>query len=167
MTIAIFPGTFDPPTNGHIDIIDRASRLFDTVDVVVAVNKAKECLFSMDERLQMMRTLTAAYTNVTVHSCDTLIVNYAHNVGANVLLRGIRNINDYAYEFDLALMNRKLDSAAYPDPARRVETLFIPTDQRNAIIKSSAIKELASLGGDVSAMVPPLVAEALKKVLNH
>lgn len=153
MTIALFPGTFDPPTNGHLDIISRASRLFDKVDVVVAVNEAKRCLFSQEERLDMMRSLIAPYSNTVLHSCNGLIVNYARETGANVLLRGIRNINDYAYEFDLALMNHKLDS--------EVETLFIPTDQKNSIIKSSAIKELAQLGGDISGMVPPIVAAAL------
>lgn len=154
MTIALFPGSFDPPTNGHLDIIARASRLFDKVDVVVAVNEAKHCLFSQDERLDMMRPLIAPYSNVELHCCNGLVVNYARATGANVLLRGIRNINDYAYEFDLALMNHKLDED--------VETLFIPTDQKNAIIKSSAIKELAELGGDVTGMVPQIVADALK-----
>ncbi len=154
MSIAVFPGSFDPPTYGHLNIIERASRLFETLDVVVAVNPDKKYLFSADERVAMMKTLTEPYRNVTVHLWDKLIVEYAEKVKANVLLRGIRNTNDFAYEFDLSLMNHNLNS--------NIETLFIPTEQRYVIVKSSSIKELAMFGGDISAMVPPVVAEAVK-----
>ena len=102
----------------------------------------------------MLKALTEPYQNVTVHLCDTLIVEYAKNIGAKALLRGVRNMNDFAYEFDLSLMNHNLDPG--------IETLFIPTEPRYVIIKSSAIKELAAFGGDISNMVPPVVAEAMK-----
>lgn len=153
MTAAVFPGSFDPPTNGHLDIIARSSRLFDKVDVVIASNESKRYLFTQDERLSMMREIARPFANVSVHVCSGLIVGYAKKTGANVLLRGIRNVNDFSYEFDLALMNHKLDG--------EIETLFVPTDQKNMIIKSSAIKELAQLGGDVSGMVPPVARDAL------
>lgn len=154
MTTAVFPGSFDPPTYGHLNIIERSSRLFDRIDVVVSVNINKQTLFSPEERYAMLKALTEPYQNVTVHLCDTLIVEYAKNIGAKALLRGVRNMNDFAYEFDLSLMNHNL--------APGIETLFIPTEPRYVIIKSSSIKELAAFGGDISNMVPPVVAQAMK-----
>ncbi|MBQ6056140.1 MAG: pantetheine-phosphate adenylyltransferase [Treponema sp.] len=158
MTTAVFPGTFDPPTYGHLNIIERASKLFDRVDVVVAVNPGKNCLFDAEERTSMIKTLVEPFQNVTVHSWDKLIVQYAEQSGAKVLIRGIRNANDFGYEFDLSLMNHNLNS--------NIETLFIPTETRFVLVKSSSIKELAQFGGDVSGMVPPIVLEALKKKYN-
>ncbi|MDE6704393.1 MAG: pantetheine-phosphate adenylyltransferase [Treponemataceae bacterium] len=155
MTTAVFPGSFDPPTYGHLNIIERASRLFDNVDVVIAVNAEKKSLFTADERIGLMKVLTDPFANVSVHQWEGLIVNYAKQNGANILLRGIRNANDFAYEFDLSLMNHNLNGA--------IETLFIPTEQRYSIVKSSAIKELAFFGGDISGMVPPVVAAAMKQ----
>jgi len=155
MTTAVFPGSFDPPTYGHINIIERASALFDQVDVVIAVNPEKKYLFSDKERYDMLTQLTAGFKNVTVHKCSKLIVSYCKEIGANVLIRGIRNSNDFSYEFDLSLVNKSLNP--------EVETLFIPTAQKYLLIKSSSIKELARFGGDISAMVPPLVEEELKK----
>lgn len=155
MTKAVFPGSFDPMTNGHINIIQRAAKLFDEIDVVIAVNDGKNCLFSTEERLGLVRELIKPYRNVSVHTWDGLIVEYAKNTGAKVLIRGIRNINDFSYEFDLSLMNHNLN----PD----VETLYIPTDQKFLLLKSSAIKELAKLGGDISGMVPENVRRALEK----
>ena len=155
MIEAIFPGTFDPPTNGHINIIQRASRLFDKIDVVIAVNKAKSCLFTPEERLDFLEELVKPYKNVTVHTFSGLIVDYAEQKGANVLIRGIRNSIDFSYEFDLSLMNHKLNS--------NIETLFIPTEQKYLVLKSSSIKELAQFGGDVSEMVPENVRAALEK----
>jgi pantetheine-phosphate adenylyltransferase len=155
MTTAVFPGSFDPPTNGHLSIIERASQLFDSIDVVIAVNADKKYLFTREERFDMMTELIKPLQNVSLHICDELIVNYAKKTGAKVLLRGIRNTNDFAYEFDLSLMNHTLN----PD----VETLFIPTEQRYVIVKSSSIKELAQLGGDITGMVPDIVADALYK----
>lgn len=155
MTKAVFPGTFDPTTYGHLNIIERVSRLFDEVDVVVSVNPEKKCLFSEEERVGMMKELTKGYPNVTVHSWNSLIADYCKKVGASVLVRGIRNSMDFSYEFDLALMNKSLCSS--------VETLFLPTLTKYFIIRSSSIKEAAKFGGDVSAMVPPVVEKALKE----
>lgn len=155
MTTAVFPGSFDPPTYGHLNIIERASKLFDSVDVVVAVNPDKQYTFTAEERYDMIKALVEPWQNVTVHLCDSLIVDYAQKIHANVLLRGIRNSNDFAYEFDLSLMNHNLNA--------NIETLFIPTEQRYVIVKSSSIKELAMFGGDISGMVPPVVADALKR----
>ncbi|MBQ7158574.1 MAG: pantetheine-phosphate adenylyltransferase [Treponema sp.] len=155
MTTAVFPGSFDPPTYGHLNIIERASKLFDSVDVVIAVNPKKHSLFTADERLSLIKQLTKDFENVTVHEWEGLVVNYAKKNGANILLRGIRNTNDFAYEFDLSLMNHTLNAD--------IETLFIPTEQKYSIIKSSAIKELAWFGGDISGMVPPIVAEEMRK----
>ena len=155
MITAVFPGSFDPPTYGHLNIIERARTIFGRLHVVVAINKGKHCLFSSEERVQMLEELTSQWDNVRVSTWDTLIVDYAKGHEASVLVRGVRNIGDFSYEFDLALMNRGLDS--------KVETVFIPTDPKYFVLSSSSIKELAHFGGDVSTMVPPLVAEALAK----
>ncbi|MBQ8384113.1 MAG: pantetheine-phosphate adenylyltransferase [Spirochaetaceae bacterium] len=155
MITAVFPGSFDPPTYGHLNIIERARAIFGRLHVVVAINKGKRCLFSSEERVQMLEELTSQWDNVRVSTWDTLIVDYAKGHEASVLVRGVRNIGDFSYEFDLALLNRGLDS--------KVETVFIPTDPKYFVLSSSSIKELAHFGGDVSTMVPPLVAEALAK----
>ena len=154
MTSAVFPGTFDPPTNGHLNIIERGSRLFDKLDVVVAYNPSKQFLFSPEERLAMLKELTQKYENVSVHLWDRLIVEYAEKNSANILLRGIRNTTDFAYEFDLSLMNHNLDS--------KIETLFLPTEAKYGIVRSSSIKELARFGGDISGMVPEIVEKAIR-----
>lgn len=158
MITAVFPGSFDPPTYGHLNIIERARAIFSQLHVVVAINKGKKCLFSSDERVQMLEALTSQWDNVQVSTWDTLIVNYAMQHEASVLVRGVRNIGDFSYEFDLALLNRGL--------APKVETVFIPTDPKYFVLSSSSIKELAHFGGDVSTMVPPLVADALAKKFN-
>ncbi|MBP5251766.1 MAG: pantetheine-phosphate adenylyltransferase [Treponema sp.] len=155
MATVVFPGTFDPPTYGHLNIIERASALFEKVDVVISVNPAKKTLFSDDERFSLLERLTEKYPNVTVHKWDGLIVEYCRKIGSKMLIRGIRNAADFSYEFDLSLVNRSLKSD--------VETLFIPTEQRYFLVRSSSIKELARLGGEISGMVPPEVAEALYK----
>ena len=155
VTKAVFPGSFDPPTNGHLNIIQRASGLFDEVDVVVAVNSEKKSLFNMEERLSFLREMVRPYGNVSVHEWDQIVVNYAKKVGAKGLIRGVRNSNDFSYEFELSLLNHKLNGD--------IETVFIPTDQRYLLLKSSSIKELAKLGGDISGMVPEVVEKALKK----
>lgn len=155
MTKAVFPGSFDPMTNGHINIIQRAAKLFDEIDVVIAVNDDKKYLFSTEERLSLVQELIMPFRNVSVHTWDGLIVEYAKQTGEKVLIRGIRNMNDFSYEFDLSLMNHNLNP--------EVETLYIPTDQKFLLLKSSAIKELAKLGGDVSGMVPENVKKALER----
>jgi pantetheine-phosphate adenylyltransferase len=158
MIKAVFPGSFDPPTNGHLDIIKRASCLFDDVDVVISVNPAKQYMFSEDERLQMLTELLKDYKNVQVHLWEGLIVNYAKEHGAKVLIRGIRSSNDFSYEFELAHMNQNLNP--------QIETMFLPSKEKWGVVKSSSIKELAMFGGDITRMVPPLVVNALKKKLG-
>ena len=157
MKTVICPGSFDPVTNGHLDIIQRASRLFDDVDVVISVNPAKQYMFSETERLDMLKELLKDYKNVEVHLWEGLIVNYAKEHGARVLIRGIRSSNDFSYEFELAHMNQNLNP--------QIETMFLPSKEKWGVVKSSSIKELAMFGGDISRMVPPLVVEALKKRL--
>jgi len=157
MITALFPGSFDPPTFGHLNIIERARKIFGEIHVVIAVNSQKKYLFSEDERLEMMQKLTDKWDNVHVSTCRTLIVEYARKNNAIVLLRGIRNVSDFSYEFDLSMLNKGLDSS--------IETVFMPTDPEFFVLKSSAIKELALLGGDISKMVPDLVADLLKKKL--
>ena len=154
MIKAVFAGSFDPPTHGHLDIIQRAAKLFDLVDVVISVNPDKKYMFSEDERFSLLNELAKEYNNVEVHLWKGLIVNYAKNIDASVLIRGIRSTNDFAYEFDLAHMNQNLNP--------NIETLFIPTKEKYAIVKSSSIKELARFGGDISRMVPKIVEKALK-----
>ena len=158
MIKAVFPGSFDPPTNGHLDIIHRASKLFDNLDVLISVNPNKQYMFSEQERLDMLTTLLKDYKNVQIHVWEGLIVNYAKQVGANVLIRGIRSINDFSYEFELAHINQKLNP--------EIETMFVPCKEKFGIVKSSSIKELAMFDGDISRMVPPLVEKALKSKLE-
>lgn len=155
MVKAVFPGSFDPPTYGHLNIIERAKTVFEEVLVVVAVNRSKSSNFSADERVAFMRELVAGWPNVSVHTCDTLIVDFARAHKCKVLLRGVRSVQDFSYEFELSVMNKGLGP--------EIETFFMPTDPRYFVLRSSAIKELASFGGDVSKMVPPVVAEALKR----
>ena len=158
MIKAVFPGSFDPPTNGHLDIIQRASRLFDDVDVVISVNPAKQYMFTEQERLDMLTQLLSEYKNVQIHVWEGLIVNYAKEHGAKVLIRGIRSANDFSYEFELAHMNQNLNP--------QIETMFLPSKEKWGVVKSSSIKELAMFGGDISRMVPPLVVDALKQKLG-
>ncbi|MBS7261813.1 MAG: pantetheine-phosphate adenylyltransferase [Treponema sp.] len=158
MVKAVFAGSFDPPTYGHLNVIERASKLFDCVDVVISVNPDKKYMFNENERFEMLSEMIKPFSNVELHIWDGLIVKYAEQVGAKVLVRGIRTQNDFLYEFDLALMNKALDA--------NIETMFIPTDEEFAIVKSSSIKELAKFGGNISKMVPPNVEETLRRKLE-
>jgi pantetheine-phosphate adenylyltransferase len=153
MVKAVFAGSFDPPTNGHLDIIKRAAGLFESVDVVVSVNPEKHTMFSEDERVAFLKELIKPFKNVSVHSYKGIIVNYAKEVGAKVLVRGVRSANDFGYEFELALMNQNLNP--------EIETVFLQSKEKYTIVKSSSIKQLAQFGGDISRMVPPIVAKAL------
>ncbi|MDR0623164.1 MAG: pantetheine-phosphate adenylyltransferase [Treponema sp.] len=154
MLKAAFPGSFDPPTLGHLDIIRRAGALFGGLLVVVAENRQKNSLFSVAERVSMIKELTGDLKNVSVEVCDSLIVDFLQKKDIRLLIRGVRGVNDFSYEFELSMMNKALD--------RRIETIFMTTDPEYFVLRSSAIKELASFQGDVSGMVPPLVARALK-----
>ena len=155
---AAFPGSFDPPTSGHINVISRAASLFGELVVVVAENKQKKYLFSAEERASMMRELVKNHKNVTVTVCDCLIVDYLKKMDIKLLIRGVRGIEDFSYEFELSMMNRTLG----PD----IETIFMTTDPEFFVIRSSSIKELASFNGNLHGMVPPLVAKALKEKYN-
>jgi pantetheine-phosphate adenylyltransferase len=159
MTRVLFPGSFDPPTNGHMNLLHRAAKLWDEVEVVIAVNKGKKCTFSAGERLRMMKTLTSDYENVKVTVWDRLIVDYAEKSGARIILRGVRALADFSYEFELSMTNKGLKP--------NIETIFMPTDPQYFVLRSSGIKEIALFGGDVSAMVPPIVAEALRKKMRR
>jgi pantetheine-phosphate adenylyltransferase len=155
MLKAAFPGSFDPPTLGHLNIIRRAAAIFDELLVVVAENRQKKYLFSAEERVSMLRALAADRNNVSVTVCDSLIVDFLQKQDIKLLVRGVRGVDDFSYEFELSMMNKALDS--------RIETIFMTTDPEYFVLRSSAIKELASFHGNISGMVPPLVAEALKE----
>jgi pantetheine-phosphate adenylyltransferase len=155
MRNAAFPGSFDPPTLGHLNIIRRASVLFDELLVVVAENRGKKYLFSAGERVSMLQYLTADLDNVSVTVCDSLIVDFLRTRDIRLLVRGVRGVDDFSYEFELSMMNKALDPA--------IETIFMTTDPEYFVLRSSSIKELASFHGNVSGMVPPLVAEALQE----
>jgi len=154
MLKAAFPGSFDPPTFGHLNVVERASGIFDELHIIVAVNRQKQYLFTPEERISMMKELVSPWPNVSVGLCETLIVDYIRKRNLHVLIRGVRGVTDFSYEFDLSMMNKGLDAS--------IETIFMTTDPKYFVLRSSAIKELASFGGDVSSMVPKRVAEALK-----
>jgi pantetheine-phosphate adenylyltransferase len=146
---AIYPGSFDPPTNGHLDIMRRASGIFDQLEVVIADNAQKRYMFNADERFEMITSMVAELPNVQVTIWKGLIVDFAEKIGARVIVRGVRALSDFDYEFELSLMNRVLNT--------KIETLFMPTDQKYSVLRSSGIKELALFGGDISEMVPSVV----------
>ena len=152
---AVFPGSFDPPTLGHLNIIERASAIFDELAVVVAENRQKKQFFSAEERLAMMEEMVKSRKNVKCLIWDSLVVDYMKRENIRLLVRGVRGMEDFSHEFELSMMNKAL----CPD----IETLFMTTDPRYIVLRSSSIKELASFHGDISLMVPPLVAEALRK----
>lgn len=156
MTIAVFPATFDPITNGHVDIAERAARLFDLVIMAVFDHDPpiKEPLFSTEERVEMVRQAVAHIPNVEVDRYSGLTVEYARSRGAKVLIRGLRVVSDFEAEFKMAHMNRTL--------APEIETVSLMASPEHAFLSSSLVREVALLGGDVSAMVPPAVAEALR-----
>ncbi len=158
MTTAIYPGTFDPITNGHSDLVSRAARLFDHVIVAIATGSGKAPVFPLDERLALARTVLGAIPGVEVCSFDTLLVDFARSRGARVIVRGLRAVSDFEYEFQLASMNRHL--------APEVETLFLTPAEEYAYISSSLVREIAALGGDVAPFVHPEVAAALKRRLG-
>ena len=147
--IAIYPGSFDPITNGHIDIIERGLKLFDKIIVAVLHNAAKETLFSVEERLGMLETSLKKFSNIEIDTFDGLLVNYAVERKAQAILRGMRAVSDFDYEFQMALMNRRLN--------REVHTVFLMTGLRWIFTSSSIIKEAARFGGDIKDMVPPEV----------
>lgn len=153
--IAIYPGSFDPITNGHLDLIERGRILFDRLIVAILRNETKQPLFSLDDRIEMLREVVAPYGNVKVDSFNGLLVDYAAKKRATVLLRGIRAISDYEYELQMALMNRRLR----PD----IETVFMMAGEAYSFISSRLVKEVFSLGGSISGLVPPSVEARLRR----
>jgi pantetheine-phosphate adenylyltransferase len=155
---ALYPGTFDPPTNGHVDLITRGSKLFSHLVVAVLVNPVKNPLFSVEERVEMLKEATGEIPNVSIATFDGLMVEFARLQGASAVLRGIRAISDYEYEFQMALMNRRL--------APEVETVFLQPAGRYSFVSSRMLKEVFSLGGDVTGLVPPNVLKRLRARIN-
>ena len=152
--IAIYPGSFDPITNGHLDLIQRGSRLFDRLIVSILRNENKEPLFSVEERIEMLREVAAPYPNVEVDSFEGLLVDYAADHAATAILRGIRAISDYEYELQMALMNRRLRP--------EIETVFMMSNEAYSFISSRMVKEVFSLGGNISGLAPPPVEARMR-----
>ncbi len=152
---AIYPGSFDPVTNGHVDIVERGLNIFDKIIVAILRNPAKEALFTVEERKEMIETSLNRNSNVEIDVFDGLLVDYAKKRNAVAILRGMRAVSDFEYEFQLALMNRKLN--------REIQTVFLMTGLRWIFISSSIIKEAASFGGNINGMVPPIVSRKLKE----
>jgi pantetheine-phosphate adenylyltransferase len=153
--LAIYPGSFDPITNGHLDLIERGARLFERLLVAVLINESKQPLFSVEERIAMLKQVVRHLPNVEIDSFHGLLVDYAAAKGASVILRGIRAISDYEYELQMALMNSRLA----PD----LETVFLMSSEAYSFISSRVIKEVCSLGGKISGLVPPVVEARLKE----
>jgi len=154
VSIAIYPGTFDPVTSGHLDILERAVGLFDQVIIAVAKESTKQPLFTVEERVDLLTKVTTSLPNVSVDTFEGLTISYAKQVGAVAVIRGLRAMSDFEFEFQLALMNKKLDPS--------IETVFLMTKSEFSFISSSAIKWVVSLGGSVNGLVPPQVEEALR-----
>ncbi|HTV40197.1 MAG TPA: pantetheine-phosphate adenylyltransferase [Candidatus Sulfotelmatobacter sp.] len=157
MRTAIYPGSFDPLTNGHLDVLERASKLFDRVIVAIASNESKHPLFTMEERLALMKPAIAPIKNARADIFEGLLVEYAAKQKARAIVRGLRAVSDFEFEFQMALMNRKLDET--------IETIFMMPKETYTFISSRIVKEIARLGGDVSPFVPPHVGVALRKKL--
>lgn len=155
---AIYPGSFDPPTNGHLDLIHRGSRIFDQLIVAILRNPDKTPLFSVSDRKRMLEDLTADIKNVSVETFDGLTVEFAEKVRAGAMLRGIRALSDYEYELQIAMMNRKLSP--------ELETVFMMPAEQYSYLSSRLVREAAKLGGDVSTLVPELVEQRLKEKLD-
>jgi pantetheine-phosphate adenylyltransferase len=159
LRIAVYPGSFDPVTNGHLDIIERAAILFDRLIVAVSLNPGKQPLFSVEERMDMLKEVTQPFYNVIVDAFNGLTVNFAKKNEAQAIIRGLRAISDFENEFMMALTNKKLQTS--------VETVFLMTRAEYSFISSSAVKEVASFGGCVKDMVPPVVAERLREKFKN
>jgi pantetheine-phosphate adenylyltransferase len=157
--VAIYPGSFDPITSGHLDVIERGSRLFDRLIVSILRNEAKAPLFTIEERMQMLAEVTSRFENVEIDCFDGLLANYALERGARVILRGIRAVSDYEYELQMALMNRRLQP--------KLETVFLLAGEQFSFISSKLVKEVIGLGGNISDFVPPAVERRLRERLKN
>ncbi|AEV28348.1 pantetheine-phosphate adenylyltransferase [Sphaerochaeta pleomorpha str. Grapes] len=151
--VAMLPGSFDPPTNGHIDIIERSAILYNKLFVVVADNVQKNCIFTAEERKHMLEQILSGHKNIEVVSYRGLVVEFARENGIGVMIRGVRALVDFGYEFELAMTNKQLNES--------LEVLFMPTSPKYFQLRSSAIKEMAAYGADISPMVPPLVVQMM------
>ncbi len=158
-TLAIYPGSFDPLTNGHVDIIERGVHLFDRIVVAILINADKAPLFSVDERVEIAREVFRRFPNVEVDTFDGLLVDYVQRRNAQVIVRGLRAVSDFEYEFQMALMNRRLNHS--------IETVFMMPAEQYTYISSRMIKEVFSLGGQVHGLVPDLVEEGLRRKLSE
>jgi pantetheine-phosphate adenylyltransferase len=156
--VAIYPGSFDPITSGHLDVIERGSRLCDSLIVSILRNEAKSPLFTVEERMKMLTEVTCPFQNVEVDSFDGLLADYALRRGARVIIRGIRAISDYEYELQMALMNRRLQP--------QLETVFLLAGEQFSFISSKLVKEVISLGGNITGLVPPTVEKRLQERLK-
>ena len=156
---AIYPGSFDPVTNGHLDVIKRAARIFSKVIVAVANNPSKKALLSIDERVDLLKEVTKGIKNVSVETFNSLVIDYAHKKKINVLIRGLRIQSDFDYEFQIALTNRRL--------AEDIETVFLMPSEHVSFVSSSLLKEVARLNADISSFVPKAVQRKLKERLRH
>lgn len=156
MNIAVYPGSFDPATNGHLDVIERAANLFDQVIVAVIRNPEKTHHFPLKDRIAILKQAVKHFKNVTVDSFDGLLADYARQKKAKAIVRGLRAVSDFDYEFQMALTNRKM--------APEIETIFLMTDYKYSYLSSSFVRQIAKLGGDVSGMVPEAVVKRLKKL---
>jgi pantetheine-phosphate adenylyltransferase len=159
MKIAIYPGTFDPITYGHIDVIERAAEIFDTIIVAVARNSSKQPLFTMEERAALITAVVKKYPNVKVDSFRGLLVEYARKKKATSIVRGLRAVSDFEYEFQMALTNRKL--------VGNISTVFLMPHEKYTYLNSTIVREIGLYGGDISEFVPPLVRKALKKKVTE
>ncbi|MBC1581293.1 pantetheine-phosphate adenylyltransferase [Listeria seeligeri] len=156
--IAVIPGTFDPITNGHLDIIERAAKIFDVLYVSVLINSSKKPLFNVEERMEMIKQVTAHLPNVQVESASGLTVDYAAMRGATAIVRGLRAVSDFEYEMQIASMNRTLNAT--------IETFFVMTNTKYSFLSSSMVKEVAQYQGDISELVPDIVNQAIKAKFN-
>lgn len=156
--IVVYPGTFDPITNGHVDLIHRAARIFERVIVAVAESRSKQPLFSVSERVQLAAEVLDEMANVEVCGFDILLIDFVKQQGANIILRGLRAVSDFEYEFQLAGMNRRM--------APKLESLFLTPAEQHTFISSGIVREIAQLGGDTSSFVPELVRSALADKVN-
>ena len=158
MARVLYPGTFDPPTNGHVNIIKRAKNIFDSIDIVIAENIEKKSLFNAQERLEMLTEIVKDMDNIKIHIWNGLIVDFAAKHNIKIIMRGIRALSDFNHEFELSIINKALN----PD----IDTIFLPTDEKYFVLRSSTIKEISKFKGDISKMVPPVVLKYIKDKYN-
>ncbi len=158
MRTAVYPGSFDPMTNGHLDIIKRASKTFDKVYVAILTNSAKNPEFPLDRRIDWLKRATKDLDNVVIDSFSGLLVNYANQIGASVIIKGLRAVSDFEYEFQMALTNRTLSP--------NIETMFLMTNGKYSYLSSSIVKEIAKLGGSLSGLVPDFMIEEVKNEIT-